>query len=292
MAEPLELPVSVRAPAKLNLGLRVGPATGVDGRLHALRSLFCPLELSDRVVVSEGTEDEVRCEGVEGPNLADAALGALRREGWDAPPLQIEIEKRIPVAAGLGGGSADAAAILRLAQATVPGLGEIAFRLGSDVPSQLRPAPCIVGGHGERIEPVHLNGGAGVVLVPGEEGLGTGEVYAKADELGLGAPDEDALDGWEAELRAALAEGTSVSALGELLGNDLGAAAIALAPEIEGALDALNAAGARAAFVCGSGPTVAGLFDDLPAADEAAARLGPRHARALVTALDTGREGA
>lgn len=292
MAESIALPVSLRAPAKLNLGLRVGPKSGVDDALHAVRSLFCPLELSDRLLVSEADEDEVRCEGVTGPNLAEQALDALRSAGWDAPGLRIEIEKRIPVAAGLGGGSADAAAILRLAQGAVPGLDEIAFRLGSDVPSQLRPAPCIVGGRGERIEPVRLNGEAGVVLVPGDDGLGAGEVYAKADELGLSARDEGALDRWEAELRAALDAGTPVTGLGELLGNDLGAAAIALAPEIGNALRALAAAGARAAFVCGSGPTVAGLFDDLPAADDAAAGLGPRYAGALVTALDTRRMSA
>jgi 4-diphosphocytidyl-2-C-methyl-D-erythritol kinase len=294
MAEPLALPVSLRAPAKLNLGLRVGPKRGAEeGGLHAVRSLMCPLELSDRLVVSEAAEDEVRCEAVAGPNLVEEALTALRGAGWDAPPLCIEIEKRIPVAAGLGGGSADAAAVLRLAAGAVGDLDEIAFRLGSDVPSQLRPSPCIVGGHGERIEAVRLTGGAGVVLVPAEDGLGAGGVYAKADKLGLAAQDEDALDAWEAELRRALEAGTPAIELGSLLGNTLEAAARALAPDIGGALEALAGAGARPAFVCGSGPTVAGLFDDLPAADAAAAGLGARYSKALVTALDTtGRVGA
>ena len=91
-----------RAPAKLNLGLLVGAARG-DG-LHELRSLFCPLVLSDRVSVTtaDGDADEVICEGVAGPNLVSVALDALRARGWRSPPLRVEIEKRIPVAAGLG----------------------------------------------------------------------------------------------------------------------------------------------------------------------------------------------
>src|SRR5687767_3692455 len=103
----------LRAPAKLNLCLRVG-GVRADG-LHELRSLFCSLLLADRIVLSEpeGEADEVVCPGVEGPNLVGAALAALRGRGWADPPVRIEIEKRIPVAAGLGGGSADAGAVLR-----------------------------------------------------------------------------------------------------------------------------------------------------------------------------------
>ena len=104
------------APAKLNLCLFLGPRRA-DG-LHELVSLFEPLALSDAIEVTElaaGEPDEVVCPGVEGENLAARALAALRERGWDAPPLRLEIAKRIPVAAGLGGGSADAAAVLRLA---------------------------------------------------------------------------------------------------------------------------------------------------------------------------------
>jgi len=103
--------LTLRAPAKLNLCLYLG-RTRDDG-LHELCSLFCPLTLSDRIVVSESEADEVVCPDVEGPNLAEAALAGLRARGWSRPPVRIEIEKRIPVAAGLGGGSADAAAVLR-----------------------------------------------------------------------------------------------------------------------------------------------------------------------------------
>ncbi|HKA67074.1 MAG TPA: hypothetical protein VKG03_04115, partial [Solirubrobacterales bacterium] len=103
----------LHAPAKLNLCLYLGPRRA-DG-LHELCSLFEPLMLADLIEVSEAGEDEVICEGVEGENLAGRALAALRERGWERGPLRIAIEKRVPVAAGLGGGSADAAAILRLA---------------------------------------------------------------------------------------------------------------------------------------------------------------------------------
>jgi 4-diphosphocytidyl-2-C-methyl-D-erythritol kinase len=103
----------IHAPAKINLCLFLGPARE-DG-LHELCSLFEPLALADMIDVTEAERDQVLCPGVEGENLAARALAALRESGWEAPPLRVGIEKRIPVAAGLGGGSADAAAVLRLA---------------------------------------------------------------------------------------------------------------------------------------------------------------------------------
>lgn len=99
----------VHAPAKLNLCLYLG-ARRADG-LHELCSVFEPLALADAIEVGEADADEVVCPGVEGENLAARALAALREAGWESPPLRIEIEKRVPVAAGLGGGSGDAAAV-------------------------------------------------------------------------------------------------------------------------------------------------------------------------------------
>src|SRR5882757_10399356 len=128
----------VHAPAKLNLGLYLGRPRP-DG-LHELCSLFEPLALADLIRIEEAERDEVICAGVEGENLAARALAKLRERGWDGPPLRIEIEKRTPVAAGLGGGSADAAAVLRLASGEVDDLAGLAAELGADVPSQLRPS--------------------------------------------------------------------------------------------------------------------------------------------------------
>lgn len=270
-----------RAPAKLNLCLYVGERR--DDGLHEIRSLFCPLELADWVVAGSSEEDEVVCEGVEGPNLAADALRELRGLGWKSPPLRIEIGKRIPVAAGLGGGSADAAAVLRMAGAEVGPLDEVAARLGADVTSQLRPAFALVGGAGERIDPLPAPRQFGVVLIPFEQGLGAGEVYAEFDRLGLGR-NADELAGLERELVDAATGRRSPLDYADLLRNDLEAAALSLRPEIGEALAALRQLEARAAFVTGSGPTAVGLFEDIVAADRAAGALPPRFASAIVTA--------
>jgi 4-diphosphocytidyl-2-C-methyl-D-erythritol kinase len=278
--------VTLRAPAKLNLCLYVGARRG-DG-LHEIRSLFCPLTLADRIVVAEAERDEVVCPGVEGPNLAGAALAALRAGGWNRPALRVEIEKRIPVAAGLGGGSADAAALLRLADGEVEGIGELAAALGADVPSQLDPGFALVGGAGEVVEPLAVPGHFGVVLVLGEEGLATGDVYGERDRLGE-ARDVEELDELAERLRAATAAGASPLDYRELLVNDLEPAARSLRPEIAAALAALDEVGAAARMVAGSGPTACGLFEDIVAADRAAAELPPRYANAIVAAPQTER---
>src|SRR4051794_39762228 len=101
---------TLTAPAKLNLCLYVGPRR--DDGLHEIRSLFEPLELADELVLTDAETDEVICEGIEEPDLTATALAALREHGWDSAPVRIEVSKRVPVAAGLGGGSADAAAVL------------------------------------------------------------------------------------------------------------------------------------------------------------------------------------
>src|SRR5918992_2678531 len=176
--------MTLRAPAKLNLCLYLGPRLQ-DGR-HELVSLVVPLSLADRITVADADSDEVVCPGVDGPNLAARALAELRERGWRRPPLRLEIEKRIPVAARLGGGSADAAAVLRLAREEVDGLEGIAAELGADVPSQIHPALALLRGAGERIEKLPRPGEFGVLLIPGEEGLETADVYAEADRLGLG----------------------------------------------------------------------------------------------------------
>ena len=275
--------MTLRAPAKLNLCLYLGRPR--DDGLHELRSLFCPLTLSDRIVVTESEADEVVCPGVDGPNLAEAALAGLRARGWSRPPVRIEIEKRIPVAAGLGGGSADAAAVLRLAGDEVDGLSELAAELGADVPSQLAPALALVGGAGEVVEPLSPPRHFGVVLIAADDGLSTAEVYAEADRLGLGR-DPDELDSIAAELREAAKQGASPLEYRELLVNDLAHAALSLRPAIGGALTALKEAGAHVALVTGSGPTAFGVFDDIAAADAAAGQLAPRFAGAIVAGPD------
>jgi 4-diphosphocytidyl-2-C-methyl-D-erythritol kinase len=262
--------MQIHAPAKLNLCLYLG-ARREDG-LHELCSLFEPLALGDLIEVGEAAEDEVVCAGVEGENLALRALRALRAHGWESPPLRIEIEKRTPVAAGLGGGSADAAAVLRLAAGEVPGLEQIAGALGADVPSQLTPALSLVRGAGESIERLPEPQPHAAVLLPGGGGLSTADVFAEADRLGLGRS-EDELEELAGRLRSAAGAGASPLTYPELLVNDLEPAARSLRPEIGEALDALRDAGARHALLTGSGPTAFGLFEDLATAQQVAETL-------------------
>jgi 4-diphosphocytidyl-2-C-methyl-D-erythritol kinase len=262
--------MQIHAPAKLNLCLFLGHRRG-DG-LHELCSLFEPLALSDSLEAADGERDEVLCEGVEGENLAARALAGLRARGWARPPLRIEIAKRIPVAAGLGGGSADAAAVLRLAAGEVPGLEELAAELGADVPSQLEPALSLVRGAGERVARLPAPSPHAIVLLPGGGGLSTAEVFAEADRLGLGRGAEE-LEALAQRLLSAAGAGASPLDYADLLENDLEPAARALRPEVGDALAALREAGATPALLSGSGPTAFGLFADLEAARAAAAAI-------------------
>ena len=260
--------ISERAPAKVNLILQVGPPRP-DG-LHEVCSLFASLELADelRFGASDSGGDEVVCEGVDGDNLVEAALGLFRaRVDPELPGLQVLIDKRIPVAAGLGGGSADAAAALRAANdlagrpLDVPALRELAIEIGSDVPSQVHPRHALVTGVGERVEPLGLPA-MGIVLVPSHEGLSTPEVFAEADRL---ASTREQL---EPERLRALAAG-SLDDLAAAVENDLQQAALSLRPELVGTIDALFAAGALAAGLSGSGPTAFGIFRGAAAAERA-----------------------
>jgi 4-diphosphocytidyl-2-C-methyl-D-erythritol kinase len=263
----------LHAPAKLNLCLYLGPPRD-DGR-HEIRSLFEPLSLADEIDVSEAREDEVVCPEVGGENLAAIALQALRDRGWESPPLRVRISKRIPVAGGLGGGSADAAAVLRLAEDEVEGIEEVAAEIGADVLSQMQPSFLLVGGGGEQLERLPPAGEHAIVLLPEQQGLSTAEVYGEADHLGLGR-DLAALQDLEQHLRDAASDGASPLEYAHLLINDLEPAAMALHPGIEGSLEALRRAGAARALISGSGPTAFGIFADLASAEAAASALGPR----------------
>jgi 4-diphosphocytidyl-2-C-methyl-D-erythritol kinase len=261
----------IQAPAKLNLCLFLGELR--DDGLHDLCSLFEPLALADAIRVEAAESDEVFCPGVEGENLAARALKALRSEGWKERPLRIAIEKRIPVAAGLGGGSADAAAVLRLAAGEIADPERLAAELGADVPSQLVPALALVRGAGERVARLPDPESHAVLLLPGGGGLGTAEVFAEADRQGLGRSAEE-LDALAERLLTVAGAGASPLSYAELLGNDLEPAARALRPDIGDALDALREAGAAVALLTGTGPTAFGLFESLAAAQDAAANLG------------------
>jgi 4-diphosphocytidyl-2-C-methyl-D-erythritol kinase len=263
------------APAKINLGLFVGPVREADGR-HELASAMQSIALADELTLEsiesaagESAEDEIVCPGVVGDpteNLAAAALRMFREAtGWDAGPLRLSIDKRIPVAAGLGGGSADAAAALRLAR-HASGLGsdellvELGARLGADVPAQIAPGRWLATGAGERLRELQApNHPFGVLVLPVAAELSTAAVYARADELGAQRTAQQLADAAR-RLGRAFELGAGVPDERELLHNDLQAAAISLCPQIEPALEQALDSGADVAFLSGSGPTVVGLF--------------------------------
>jgi 4-diphosphocytidyl-2-C-methyl-D-erythritol kinase len=272
-------PIRELAYAKLNLVLHVG-APQPNG-MHPICSIFASLDLADDVEVTpgDGPGDTVECDAVEGPNLAAAALDSFRAEVPSLPPLDVRIHKRIPVAAGLGGGSADAAAVLRGANRLAgepldPGaLRTIAAKLGSDVPSQVEPGHALVAGTGEVVEPIALPPLA-AVLVPQAEGLSTADVYAQLDRM----------EGWREHLDAEAVRAaveSDPSSWETALENDLQPAALSMRPELAVVIESLRAAGALVARVSGSGPTCFGLFADRSAA-EATAEAMPG---ALVTNL-------
>ena len=265
------------APAKINLCLYLGPHRA-DGR-HELVSVMQSITLADQLRLSDLPDadlDEVRCPGVDGPNLAASALAAFRTAtGWDGSPQLLEIDKRVPVAAGLGGGSGDAAAALRLI-ARRAGIDdeslllELAMGLGADVPAQVRPGRVLATGAGEQLHRLSDPEPFGVLVLPSHARLRTAAVYEQADRMGIGRSSAEL-----AELAAALVDKAPEAE------NELEPAARALEPSIDATLAEAQAAGAQAAMVSGSGPAVVGLFAAPQDAAEAAAALVGRDPPAI-----------
>lgn len=274
-------PLIARAPGKLNLCLHLGPARA-DG-LHELASLFESVTLADTLLArqADGLDDRVICPEVAGENLAQTALRSAREVGLlDGPPLEVELTKRVPVAAGMGGGSGDAAAALRIA-ASISGLPieryeRIAFALGADVPSQLTPGASLVFGAGERITPVDPDRLAGAasrayVIIEQSQGLSTAEVFRQCDRAGLPEP---AIVQREEELLKAVTAGLDLAGLAGLIENAFTPAIVALRPELEPLPALLGQHGALASAFTGSGPTCFGLFASAQDAETAASQLG------------------
>jgi len=260
-------PVTVRVPAKLNLHLAVGDRRA-DG-FHDLVTVFHGIALYDEVTATPARDLSMAITGegadelpVDEHNIAwRAAMALARRTGVD-PAVRLEIAKGIPVAGGLAGGSADAAATLVACDALWgtelgrPELLELAAELGSDVAFALTGGTALGTGRGERLTPVLASGGWHWVLAIADGGLATPEVYAELDRLrGDGAPERI---GSADDLINALRTHDPAQ-LGRLLANDLGAPAQRLRPSLTKALQAGLDLGALGAVISGSGPTCAFL---------------------------------
>lgn len=275
-------PVTVRAPAKINLHLGVG-APRPDG-LHPLATVYQAVGLYDDVTVTDATEWSVELtEPHDGVPLDDtnivirAGRALVDHHGFDLA-ARISIAKGIPVMGGMAGGSADAAATLlaldRLwdLQTSDEDLLRIAGTLGSDVPFALLGGTALGTGHGQLVDPVADRTSVWWVVVLSDEGLSTPAVYRHFDELSPDAPAEPPVP---AALIAALAGG-DVDDVGDLLANDLWPAARDLRPDlvdVEVQLRSLSPAGV---LLSGSGPTLLVLHDDVDDARATAADLTER----------------
>jgi 4-diphosphocytidyl-2-C-methyl-D-erythritol kinase len=250
----------VAARAKINLALVVGPRRP-DGK-HEVATVLQHIELADELTLAVGRALEIQ--GFPEDTIVRDALLALAAEAGVEPNWNVSIEKEIPVAAGLGGGSSDAAAALRLANETLPQpltdgrLHAVAAGIGADVPFFLTRGPQLGTGDGTRLEPLELPSEYSVVIVvpTGVEKPSTAAVY----EAFQGAED---FEQRQAQLREALRAGD----LAALPPNDLASSPVS---------DELRELGALRADVTGAGPAVYGLFADPDRADAARLTLTSR----------------
>ena len=262
------------APAKINLALVVGPRRA-DGR-HEVATVLQRVDLCDRVSLESG--EDLTVEGFAGDTLVRDAVTRVAAEAGVEPRWHVRLEKTVPVAAGLGGGSAGAATALRLADGALPRslgperLRRIAAGLGADVPFFLAPGPQLGEGDGSHLSPLELPQDYWVVLVlpHGAVKPSTGAVYAAFD----GRRGEAGHEERRARLHAALAGVRRPRDLAALPANDLASSPLA---------DELRAAGAFRADVSGAGPAVYGLFHRRAVAEGARRRL-ERAGRTWLTA--------
>jgi 4-diphosphocytidyl-2-C-methyl-D-erythritol kinase len=277
-------PVRVRVPAKINLHLAVGPVRP-DG-YHELTTIYHAISLFDELRASPGDTLTLTMEGegagelaLDETNLVIRAARALAAYARVPAYARLHLRKSIPLAGGLAGGSADAAAAL-LACDTLWGTGvpreelaEIGATLGSDIPFLLHGGTALGTGRGESVSPILARPTTWHwVVAIADGGMATPDVYRELDRLREAGAAPEALDGSD-DLMSALRQ-RSAQVLGDALGNDLQAAALSLRPELADVLKAGHAAGAVAGLVSGSGPTCVFLATDGPHAERVAAGLG------------------
>jgi 4-diphosphocytidyl-2-C-methyl-D-erythritol kinase len=286
---PTRAAVTVRVPAKVNLQLAVGPPRA-DG-YHSLVTVFHAVSLFDEVTVLSADKTSLTVTGedaaavpLDRSNLAWKAASALvKAAGLRGSAVEIRIRKRIPVAAGLAGGSADAAATLLACNElwqtglSMRQLSELGAELGSDVPFALIGGTAVGRGRGDELTPALAAGSYHWALAFGAEGLSTAQVYATCDRLrSARAAAGDQPEPGEPELShplmTALRSGDAAR-VGPLLTNDLQPAALSLQPELRRTLTAGREQGALGALVSGSGPTCAFLASDAAHARELAVAL-------------------
>lgn len=269
--------VHVRAPGKINLYLGVGPRCE-DG-YHALATVFQAVSLYEDVHASPSGGFSLEVSGsvdvsgvpLDDRNLALRAARLLARHAGVTDGVHLDIRKGVPVAGGMGGGSADAAAALVACDALWDtdlgprGLHDLAARLGADVPFALHGGTAVGTGRGDELTPALAHGRFDWVLVISEEGLSTPEIYGRLDELRTHgdalADDATSLLEVPVPLLHALRAGDAEE-LAPVMLNDLEAAAVLDRPDLERTLADGVRMGALTGIVSGSGPTTAFLCAD------------------------------
>jgi 4-diphosphocytidyl-2-C-methyl-D-erythritol kinase len=279
-------PVKVRVPAKINLHLGVGPLR--DDGFHELVTIYHAIALFDELTARPADSLALTMDGegagqlaLDDTNLVIRAVKTFAAVTGRDPHARLHLRKQIPLAAGLAGGSADAAATLVACDAlwgtgyTREDLASVAATLGSDIPFLVLGGTALGTGRGETVNPVLAPGNAWHwVVAVDEAGLSTPDVYRELDRLRsvgaapapIGAPDD---------MLAALRQ-RDPSELAACLGNDLQAAAVSLRPALAKTLAAGTEAGALAGLVSGSGPTCVFLCRDAAHAETVAADLEAR----------------
>lgn len=274
--------VIARAPAKINLHLGVGPLRS-DG-YHDLATVFCALSLADELVAIEAEELSISTSGEgadtvpdDATNLACQAAAKLAERAGIKPEVALSVRKQIPVAAGLAGGSANAAAALVACDALWQtgahreDLLEIAAELGSDVAFSITGGLALGTGRGQLLSPVLAAGRWHWVLAVADGGLSTPQVYGELDRLRQKQGRNPSLELPDELLNALRAR--DIDAVGAALHNDMEPAAVSLMPSLRRTKAAGLEEGAQAAVLCGSGPTMAFLARSEDDAVELAARI-------------------
>ena len=259
--------VLVRAPGKVNLSLHVGPVSP-DG-YHPLITVFQAVSLYEDVLATAADTLTLEVHGpsaelvpTDATNLALRAAHALAEHTGVSRGAHLEITKGVPVAGGMAGGSADAAATLVALDALWgTGLGReelcaVGASLGADVPFSLTGHTAVGTGRGDTLTPAMVRGKFHWAFALRSEGLSTPAVFRHFDSIT--APGHDMPDGADTELMGALRAGDA-ERLGRALSNDLQASALDLAPDLAETMAVARAAGALGVVVSGSGPTIAAL---------------------------------
>lgn len=277
--------ITASAPGKINLYFAVGPK--LENGYHEVCSVYLALNLREKVSVdfavslSIGVTGSLSSEQLSGVPTDERNLVVSAARLVTEKSLRFEIDKQVPVAGGMGGGSADAAAALLATRELVGSSSKVeAVTLGADVPFAIMGGVALGLGVGEKLTPLVLNTELHVVLITNDAGLSTAMVYNHLDEL---REQDDLVAEYSppapTDLIEALATGDKAN-IARLAHNDLQRAALSLKPELQETIDAALNAGALTAMVSGSGPTVFAIAESAESANRIAKRFG---SSALIT---------